>query len=218
MTCIRTTVVLVEDNPLHARRFRDNMREDGTLELLAQCAAAQPAMDGMAAWCPAVALVDLGLPDRSGFEVIRHTRAVSPNTAIMVLSVFGGERNLVEAIEAGATGYLLKDSTAHDFNRSIHALCAGESPISPSLARHLLMRMQAPSAKPAHASPSPLTARETAVLEALVRGHSNAEIGEALFISPLTVKTHVQNIFRKLEATSRQHAIYQAQQRGWLTP
>ncbi len=214
---IRTTVVLVEDNPLHARRFRDNMLEDGTLELVAHCAAAQPAMDGMAAWCPAVALVDLGLPDRSGFEVIRHTRSVSPNTAIMVLSVFGGERNLVEAIEAGATGYLLKDSAAHDFNRSIHALCAGESPISPSLARHLLMRLQTPAAAPP-SLPSPLTPRETAVLEALVRGQSNAEIGAALFISPLTVKTHVQNIFRKLEATSRQHAVYQAQQRGWLTP
>ena len=190
------------------------MAEDARLELVGSFNAARPAIEAVAALRPDVALVDFGLPDLSGFQVIRHIRAVSPLTAVMVVSVFGGERNLIEAIEAGATGYLLKDSGAAEFNRSIHAVCAGESPISPSLARHLLARLQ-PAAAPAA---SPLSPRETEVLEAIVRGHSVAEIAEALYISPLTVKTHVQKIYRKLEANSRQHAIHLARERGWVGP
>ena len=217
MTRIRTTVVLVEDNPLHARRFRDNIALDPTLHLLAEFASAEAALASVAALRADVALVDIGLPGASGFEVIRHLRHASPHTAVMVVSVFGGERNLVEAIEAGATGYLLKDSSAHDFNHSIHAVCAGESPISPSLARHLLLRLQ-PAGRRDAAPPSPLSQRETEVLEAIVRGTSFAEIAAAMQISPLTVKTHVQNIYRKLEARSRQHAVFLAQQRGLVTP
>ena len=223
MTMISTTVVLVEDNLLHVRRFRDNIAADGSLKLLREFSSGAQAIVEMAALRPDVALVDIHLPDVSGFEVIRQIRVVSPHTAIMVVSVFGGERNLVEAIEAGATGYLLKDSSAHDFNRSIHALCAGESPISPSLARHLLARLQPPRSVQAAASapplpPSPLSPRETEVLEMIVSGQSLAEIGAAMYISPLTVKSHVQNIYRKLEARSRQQAIQRARQRGLLTP
>lgn len=212
MSLIRTTVVLVEDDPLHARRFQDNMAADDTLQLLRAFSHGAHAIADMAQLQPDVALVDLQLPDLSGFEVIRHIRTVSPRTAVMVVSVFGGERNLVEAIEAGATGYLLKDSSAHDFNCSIHALCAGESPISPSLARHLLLRLQPPR----RTQPSPLSARETQVLELIVSGQSMAEVGAAIHISPLTVKSHVQNIYRKLEAGSRQQAIQHARQRGLL--
>ncbi len=220
MALIRTTVVLVEDNPLHARRFRDNMAADDSLQLLREFSSGAHTIAELAGLQPDVALVDLNLPDLSGFEVIRHIRAASPQTAVMVVSVFGGERNLVEAIEAGATGYLLKDSNAYDFNRSIHALCAGESPISPSLARHLLVRLQPPRSTHSAASspPSPLSPRETEVLEMIVSGQSLNEIGAAMHISPLTVKSHVQNIYRKLEARSRQQAIHRARQRGFLTP
>lgn len=216
MNRIRTTVVLVEDNEAHDRRFRDNLAADPTLHLVGSYATAASAMAGIPPLQPDVALVDLGLPDRSGFEVIAAIRATSPQTAVMVVSVFGGERNLVAAIEAGATGYLLKDTEADAFNAGIHALCAGESPISPSLARHLLQRLVQPAAPPAAApaAASPLTARETAVLEAIVRGNNTAEIGREMGISPLTVKSHVQNIYRKLEVGSRQRAVFQARQRG----
>jgi DNA-binding NarL/FixJ family response regulator len=229
MAAVRVSVVMVEDNPLHRQRYRENLALDPSLVLRGEFSTTREIMAAVAGLAPDVALVDLGLPDGSGFDVIRHIRRVSPQTAVMVVSVFGGERNLLEAIEAGATGYLLKDSVPGDFNASIHALSAGESPISPSLARLLLERMRpgAPVARPPVAAPaaapiqeadapSPLSARETAILESIARGRSLAEIGAALHISPLTVKTHVQNIYRKLEATSRQHAVFLAQQRGLL--
>lgn len=224
---VRISVVIVEDNPLHAQRYRENLARDPSLLLVGEFPGAAEAMQSVAKLAPDVALVDLGLPDGSGFDVIRHIRQVSPHTAIMVVSVFGGERNLFEAIEAGATGYLLKDSLPDDFNASVHALKSGESPISPALARLLLVRFRAvPGAaaasdgavpgEPVHAAESPLSRREAGILEEIARGRSLAEIGEKLHISPLTVKTHVRNIYRKLEAHSRQHAVYLAQQRGFL--
>src|SRR6478736_2944706 len=179
MAAVRVSVVMVEDNPLHRQRYRENLALDPSLLLRGEFATASEIMAAVAELAPDVALVDLGLPDGSGFDVIRHIRSVSPQTAVMVVSVFGGERNLLEAIEAGATGYLLKDSVPGDFNASIHALSAGESPISPSLARLLLERMRplaiaakvpaaAPAAPPPAAdAPSPLSARETAILEAI---------------------------------------------------
>ena len=218
---VRVTIAVVEDNPLHAQRYRENLARDPGLSLVAEFASARDAKAGIGALAPDVALVDLGLPDGSGFDVVRHIRQVSPSTSIMVVSVFGGERNLFEAIAAGATGYLLKDSLPEDFNASIHALQAGESPISPALARLLLERLRPTGAEPAAPAPetaqeSPLSRRESAILESIARGSSLAEIGQSLHISPLTVKSHVRNIYRKLEANSRQHAVYLAQQRGLL--
>jgi DNA-binding NarL/FixJ family response regulator len=223
---VRVTIAIVEDNALHAQRYRENLARDPGLALVAEFSSAREAMAGVGPLAPDVALVDLGLPDGSGFDVVRHIRQVSPSTSIMVVSVFGGERNLFEAIAAGATGYLLKDSLPEDFNASIHALQAGESPISPALARLLLERLRpgeaeaeaVRAAEPAvEAEPeSPLSPRETTILQAIARGSSIAEIGQSLYISPLTVKSHVRNIYRKLEANSRQHAVYLAQQRGLL--
>ncbi|MES2978883.1 MAG: response regulator transcription factor [Pseudomonadota bacterium] len=212
------SVVLVEDNPLHAQRYRENLALDPLLWPAGEFNCVQDAICGIERLAPDVALIDLELPDGSGLDVVRHIRRQLPDTAVMVVSIFGNERSLVNAIEAGATGYLLKDSKATDFNQSIHALRAGESPISPSLARHLLRRIELAPSVPKAAIASPLSPRETTILNAIAQGHGIAEIGIELHISPLTVKTHVQNIYRKLEARSRQHAVYLAQQQGLLTP
>ena len=224
---VRVTIVVVEDNPLHAQRYRENLARDPGLSLVAEFASARDAVEAVGPLAPDVALVDLGLPDGSGFDVVRHIRQVSPSTSIMVVSVFGGERNLFEAIAAGATGYLLKDSLPADYDASTPPLQAGESPTSPALARLLLERLRpagtetvnvaGPKATATEAGQeSPLSRRESTILESIARGSSIAEIGQSLHISPLTVKSHVRNIYRKLEATSRQHAVYLAQQRGLL--
>jgi DNA-binding NarL/FixJ family response regulator len=215
------SVVVVEDDPSHRQRFREHLLLDRGLKLVGEFANAGAAIAAIPPLLPDVALVDLGLPDKSGFEVIEHIHRVAPAAEIMVVSVFGGERNLLRAIEAGATGYLLKDTRPGEFLASIHALRAGESPISPSLARHLLKRYLAPGAherveEPASTpagEPEVLTPREIDILERIASGASLAEIGERLFISTHTVKTHVKNIYRKLEAHTRVQAVHIAQQR-----
>jgi DNA-binding NarL/FixJ family response regulator len=216
-----TTVVVVEDDPLQRERFRENIGHGDGLVLIGEFVNATAVMAAIPPLLPGVALVDLGLPDKSGFEVIHHIHRVAPSTEIMVVSVFGGEQNLLRAIEAGATGYLLKDTLPQDFVAAIHALRAGASPISPSLARHLLKRYQTPTASPngpvaaveGSSGEVGLTVRETEILERIASGSSIVEIGQHLFISPHTVKTHVKNIYRKLEARSRVHAIHIAQKR-----
>lgn len=228
MQSLFTSVAIVEDDARHREQFRDNLAADPQLRLVGEFCTVQQARAGLAALSPQVLLVDLGLPDGSGFEVIAHARAACPQAEVMVVSVFGGEANLALAIEAGATGYLLKDCLPADFNAAIHALRAGESPISPPLARLLLRRYVAvPSPAESSATvraespvtPSaatPLSRREVTILEQVARGISFAEIAEALFISPHTVKTHVKSIYRKLEAHSRPHAVYIARQNGWI--
>ena len=224
-----TTVAVVEDDPLHRERFRDNLRTDASLRLAAEFGTVADALAALASLLPDVLLVDLDLPDGSGFDVIAHTRQASPRTEIMVVSVFGGESNLLRAIESGATGYLLKDSLPQDFTATIHALRAGESPISPPLARLLLRRHQAgaapavpatpaaPATLPAAETDSTLSPREVTILELVARGVSFAEVAQQLFISPHTVKTHVRNIYGKLEAHSRSHAVYIARRRGLIS-
>jgi len=210
-------VVVVEDDASHRERFREHLRLDGRLALAGEFANAGSAIAAIPPLLPDVALVDLGLPDRSGFEVIEHIHRTAPRAEIMVVSVFGGERNLLQAISAGATGYLLKDALPADFIGAIHALRAGESPISPSLARHLLKRYQplvaAPDDGVGSSAAEGLTAREVHILERIAAGSSLAEIADALFISTHTVKTHVKNIYRKLEAHSRTQAVAIAQRR-----
>lgn len=216
-------VVIVEDDPSHRERFRDHLRLDDRLELVGEFANATSAMTAIPPLIPDVALVDLGLPDKTGFDVIEHIHRAAPRAEIMVVSVFGGERNLLQAIEAGATGYLLKDTMPPDFLAAIHALRAGESPISPSLARHLLKHYHdlsepATGASPDAQSGEGLTAREIDILQRIASGSSVAEIAQRLFISTHTVKTHVKNIYRKLEAHSRIEAVNIAHRRHLIGP
>lgn len=206
-------VAMVEDDPLHRERFRDNLGADARLCLAGEYGTMAQAREALGELRPDVLLVDLDLPDGSGFDVISHARRASPATEIMVVSVFGGEANLLRAIESGATGYLLKDSLPADFNAAIHALRAGESPISPALARLLLRRHQGPAVP---AAPAVLSPREMDILDLVARGTSFSEVAERLFISPQTVKTHIKNIYRKLEAHSSTQAVYIARQRGLL--
>lgn len=193
------------------------------------CAGVGTAREGIAALThhqPDVVLVDLGLPDASGLEVVRAARHLRPHAEVMVVSVFGDERSLLDAVRAGATGYLLKDAMGESFVAAIRDVRAGRSPISPALARHLLSgyRAEVPGVAPA-ALPAgdvktgvegDLSRRETEILHAVSRGQTYAEIAERYFISPHTVATHVKNIYRKLEAHSKIEAVSIARQRGWL--
>jgi len=214
-------VLIVEDDPLHLARYQDNLAQDAGLCVVGAFELGQPALAAAAELLPHVALVDLGLPDIDGFELIRGLRRQSPGTDVLVVSVFGSEYHLLNAIEAGATGYLLKDSGPTDFNVAIHAVHAGESPVSPALARHLLRRCI--GIAPTNPSPQPedlglLSQREKAILECVARGDSATEVGRRLFISPHTVKTHVKNIYRKLETHTRDEAVRIARQRGLIHP
>lgn len=215
------SVLLLEDDPITRERLAEVVQAATGLTLAAAVADVRSALAWLGAHAPpAVLLADLQLPDGSGIDVIRWLRAHAPASEAMVISVFGDEAHVVAAIEAGATGYLLKDATADEIAQAIARLLAGESPISSAIARHLLRRFQpAPGAPLAAApAPSPLTPRETEVLQLIAKGLSYQRIADTLTMSPHTVTTHIKQIYRKLAVNSRGEAVFEAMQLGWLPP
>ncbi len=212
------TVMIVEDDPAFLTRFCKIIASDATLELFAAVADLGSARQAISKSAPDVLLTDLGLPDGSGIDLIRDTSQRHPATDIMVITVFGDEEHVLGAIEAGATGYILKDSIPEEFVGLITQLRAGGSPISPGIARQLLKRFQhradPPDEKPADTTG--LSARETEVLALIAKGFSFAEIARLLSISPHTVTTHVKKIYQKLAVHSRGEAVYEAGKLGLI--
>ncbi len=209
------TITLVEDDVPTRQRLVAALTESGYTVLadVGNCALARAALSERA---PDVLLVDLGLPDGSGLELIAQSRQQHPDTEIMVITVFGDERHVLAAIEAGAGGYLLKDGTTDHIGRSVQQLLEGGSPISASIARHLLRRL-APAQAPTEQDPQlQLTQREAEVLTLVSKGYAYAEIADALGVTVNTVASHVKQIYRKLSVHSRSEAVFEAVQRGLL--
>lgn len=177
-------------------------------------------LDGPAA---DVLLVDLGLPDGSGISAIRKAREYWPTCPIMVSTAFADELHVIQSIEAGASGYLLKDSAAQKLADDIRSLHAGGSPISPLIARQVLLRFRrsgdaSPPLPPTDSvnAPPALSPREQEVLGLITKGFTYDEISNLLNISRNTVMTFVRRIYAKLEVKSKVEAIHEAQQRGLL--
>lgn len=212
-------VLLVEDDARTRARLERAIDAHDGLQIQAAVGSCAEARAALARETPDVLLTDLGLPDGHGTELIRETREVHPHTRSMVISVFGDERNVVDAIRAGASGYLLKDASSKEIGRSILDLMAGGSPISPAVARYLLKQLQpaATPEKPATKLVDELSEREIEVLQLVADGSSYAEIGKALFISVNTVATHIKHIYDKLAVNSRGKAVREAEQRGLIT-
>jgi DNA-binding NarL/FixJ family response regulator len=222
------SVLIVEDEPEFLQRFSQAVQADGALRLLAGVATGRAGLAVLDAQPPDVMLVDLGLPDIDGIELIRHAARHHPGCDVLVVTMFADDAHVIGSIEAGATGYLLKDAQAPRIASAIHEVRAGGSPISPSIARRVLARFRiAPGpavAAPAAQAPvtsnlaeaSPLSDRETEILRLVAKGFSFDTVGELLEISPHTVVTHVKNIYRKLAVHSRGEAVYEAGQMGLL--
>lgn len=217
----KISVAVVEDDA--GVRARVERAVHGQQALALACSAATAAellrwMDGNLA---DVVLVDLGLPDLPGLEVIARCRRMQPACAVMVLTMFGDESHMLQAFEAGAQGYLLKDGTEDDLARHILALHGGGSPMSPIIARQLLARWkrETPTAVPATAHAAGLEAlstRESQVLDQIARGFTYAEIAAQLGLSVTTVQTHVRNIYGKLGVHNKTEAVFEARQAGLL--
>jgi DNA-binding NarL/FixJ family response regulator len=166
-------------------------------------------------------ITDLNLPDGHGIQAIRMLRQTQAEADAMVISVLADDRNVIEAIEAGATGYILKDSDPIDIIDAITELLAGRSPISSTIARTIVRRLgnrDAESASPNEdfAAVQPLTSREMDVLWGIAKGFTYGELAERLEISKQTVPVHVKSIYRKLHTNNRSETVYEASRRGLI--
>lgn len=226
------TVILIEDDPATHDRLTHIIRSSRQLELLGTASNAQEGYTLLFMLDPDVALIDLGLPDSSGIEIIRWLKHNKPHIEPLVITAFGDEYHVIRSLEAGASGYLLKDYSAEEIAGHIVEVKEGGSPISPMIARQLLTRMQAESqaegglllplaeatspSSPHSRTDNRLTERELKVIRQVAKGFNTQEIGKQLGISSHTVATHVKRIYRKLQVSNRAEAVYEASASGLL--
>lgn len=219
------SVLIVEDDPECLNHFASAIRACDALRLAGAVNTRKQGLALIDAAPPDVLLTDFKLPDGYGIELIQHARRVAPHTQILVISVFADENTVINCVRAGASGYLLKDGSAHEIAAKVMELVNGGSPLSASVARYVLRSIQTVSEPPAHAAAKQryesravpnLTEREIGVLELLAKGFSPPEIAEILGISRHTVITHSRSIHRKLEVSSRSEAIYEALNLGLI--
>jgi DNA-binding NarL/FixJ family response regulator len=218
---MQTTIAIIEDNRDFLRRYVAMVDAAPDMRLVGTAANGRDGLLMLERSRADVYLIDLGLPDMSGVDVIRQAVRRHPHCDAVVVSVFGDDAHILASIEAGATGYLLKDSTAADMLDGIRTLRDGGAPVSPVIARKILQRMQGRAPGTSHTRADPqarglLTEREVEVLRALAKGLTFIEIGELYEISPHTVARHVKNIYKKLAVHSRGEAVYEATALGLL--
>jgi len=215
-TAAITRVALVEDDREARQRLIESIRQQGSLQLAAVYSTGAEALAGLEAGAPDVLLVDLGLPDVSGLDVVRFASGRHPECDILVISIFGDEANVLAALEAGARGYLLKGSLQHDIAFDIQDLRNGGSPLSPVIARQVLKRLRPAAAGKKSDEETLLTPRETEILNAISRGFSYAETAQLLGVSVGTVHTFLKRIYRKLAVHSKTEAVFEANRLGLI--
>jgi two-component system nitrate/nitrite response regulator NarL len=200
------TVVVVDDHPLFRRGVVRTLDEEDGIEVVAEGASADEAVDLVARHMPTVALLDISMPG-NGISAARRIAEAHPAVRIAMLTVSESDQDVMKALEAGATGYVLKGVGARDLVSMIHGVAQGESYVSPSLAARLLVAMKsadvAPSPQTALAS---LTRREEEILRLVANGLSNKEVGRELDLQEKTVKHHMTSILQKLHARNRVEA------------
>jgi len=209
-------VLLVEDDEAMRQEFEAMVVTHGKLSLVGSVATLADAWTVLSHVIPDVAIIDLGLHDGDGIELIKAMRQRGFPTAVLVATIFGDEAHVIRAIEAGARGYLLKDTSIEEFSRAVELVHDGGAPLSPQIARHLLKRFGQAEKLTIAARAEILTVREVDILKHISQGFTVAESARMLHISTHTVATHIKNIYSKLAVHNRVGAIIQARNQGWL--
>jgi DNA-binding NarL/FixJ family response regulator len=207
--------VLVEDEPEVRDRLAALVRNSDDYHLDVAACNVEQGLDSLKQFRPDILLVDLGLPDGSGIELIRAIHQLRLDTQALVISGFHDEHTVFNALEAGAQGYLLKYENSDQILASLRQMQQGGAPISPLIARMMLKKFQR-FPEPELKAPEVLTDRQLLILKLVSQGFSSKEIAEKLDISYYTVTTHIKNIYNKLQVNSRTEALLEANKLGLL--
>jgi DNA-binding NarL/FixJ family response regulator len=203
-------VLIVDDHPVVRDGLRGMLQGQPDLEVVADVANGHQALAAVARHNPDVVLMDLRMPELDGVQATRRLRADHPSVRVLVLTTYDTDTDIVHAIEAGATGYLLKAAPREQVFEAVRAAARGETVLAPAVAAKLMNRMRA---APDH---DQLTDRELDVLRLVAQGLTNRAIARRLRISEATVKTHLVHIYTKLDVDGRTAAVTTALERGML--
>ena len=212
----RLRVVIADDQPMMRAGFKAVLEATGNIEVVAEAATGTEAVKAATEHMPDVVLMDIRMPDMDGIEATRRL----PRQRVLILTTFGLDEYILDALRAGASGFLLKDAPTQDVIAAVRAVAAGDAVLSAGVTRQLLdqvaRRLPAPITREPDVAEA-LTGREQEVLRMLATGLSNAEIAEALTVSEPTVKTHVSHILGKLGLRDRVQAVIYAYETGLIS-
>jgi DNA-binding NarL/FixJ family response regulator len=203
------TVLIADDHPVVREGLRGMLAPEPGITVVGEAGSGDEAVAMARLHRPDVVLMDLRMPAGDGVVATAGILATAPGTRVVVLTTYETDADIVRAVEAGATGYLLKDTPRPDLVSAIRAAARGETVLGPTVAGRLVSHLRRPACEP-------LSARETEVLTLVARGQTNAEIGRALYISEATVKTHLLRAFGKLGVSDRTAAVTTAIELGML--
>lgn len=204
-------IVVADDHPIVRTGISALFAPEDDIEVVAEAATPDEAVAAAERKSPDVVLMDLQFgasANSGGADATRRIRSLDAAPYVLVLTNYDSDGDILGAVEAGASGYLLKDAPPHELITAVRAAAAGESALAPVIAARLMDRMRAPQAS--------MSARELQVLELVAAGHSNSDIAAELFVSDTTVKSHLAHIFTKLGVSSRTAAVSRARERGIL--
>jgi DNA-binding NarL/FixJ family response regulator len=202
-------IVVVDDHTVMRAGVVALLAGEDSVEIVGEAGDGRAALELVERFAPDVALVDLRMPVLDGVATTTEIVTRYPRTRVLILTTYDTDAEIERAVEAGAIGYLLKDTTREQLVDAVHAAARGETVLAPRVAAKLVARMRRPAQEP-------LTDRETDVLEAVADGLTNAEIGRRLVIAEATVKTHLLRLFAKLDVNDRTRAVVVAMERGLL--
>jgi DNA-binding NarL/FixJ family response regulator len=209
-------VLLADDQPLARAGIKAVLEATGTIQVVAEAGNGSQAIQQARACNPDVVLMDVRMPDMDGIEATRRL----PNHKVIILTTFGLDDYIIEALRAGASGFLVKDAPVEELVRAVRTVAAGDAQLSPAVTKRLLDQVARRLPAAVHRDIdllAGLTDREREVLRLVATGMSNAEIAAALVISEATVKTHVSNVLQKLGLRDRVQAVIYAYENGLIT-
>ena len=205
------SLLVVDDHPVVRDGLRGMLSADPRFEVLGEAGDGAEAIAAGEKLQPDVILMDLRMPRTDGVTAIKELAKRGVPARVLVLTTYDTDNDVLRAIEAGATGYLLKDAPREELFRAVEAAAQGQAVLSPAVATRLMGQMRQPASEP-------LSQRELDVLELVAQGSTNREAAKQLFISEATVKTHLLHVFAKLGVNDRAAAVAAAFSRGYLTP
>jgi DNA-binding NarL/FixJ family response regulator len=203
-------VVVADDHPIVRQGVVALLDDEADIEVVADVANGRAAVSAVLAEGPDVVLMDLRMPEMDGVEATKAVRERRPEVAVLVLTTYDTDEAIVRAVEAGAVGYMLKDSPTDDLVDAVRRAAAGETVLASPITKRLGERMH-------KVSPDALTSREIEVLREVANGNTNAEVAERLHIGEATVKTHLIHIYDKLAVSDRAAAVSRAYEKGVLS-
>ena len=213
----RLRVVIADDQPMMRAGFKAVLEAAGDIDVVAEAGTGAEAVDAARQHSPDVVLMDIRMPEMDGIEATRRL----PRQRILILTTFGLDEYIIDALRAGASGFLLKDAPTAEVVQAVRAVAAGDAVLSPSITRQLLDQVGRRLPAPVDRAPdalAQLTEREREVLRMLAAGLANAEIAEALVVSEATVKSHVSNLLGKLGLRDRVQAVIFAYESRLIAP